>query len=285
MLNRLARASGSMVDCFRLCSHRRRRNLPDEFYKGKTITFVVGFGPGGGYDLYARVIGRHIGKHIPGNPNVIVQNMAGAGSMRAANFVYPAAPKDGTVIATVVQDTALFQLLGSSGVQYDAARFNWLGGVVSSNSMLYTWHASGIKSWEDAKTREVVLGSTGVTSSMVARTMNALMGTRFKLVQGYAGTPEITSRHAARRDDGFRRNDMGGLAGLEPRPDRKEPSQFSRPDRSRRKEPALPTCSLAARSGEGRRRAGRSRRSYRCPAPSGMPIGSLRRYLPSVSVC
>jgi tripartite-type tricarboxylate transporter receptor subunit TctC len=162
-----------------------------DFYKGKTITIVVGFGPGGGYDLYARVIARHIGKHIPGNPNVIVQNMAGAGSMRAANFVYSAAPKDGTVIATVVQDTALFQLLGSSGVQYDAARFNWLGGVVAANSILYTWHASGIKSWEEAKAREVVLGSTGVTSSMVARTMNALVGTKFKLVQGYAGTPEI----------------------------------------------------------------------------------------------
>jgi tripartite-type tricarboxylate transporter receptor subunit TctC len=163
----------------------------DAFYKGKTITFVVGFRTGGGYDLYARVIGRHIGKHIPGKPNVIVQNMAGAGSIRAANFVYAAAPKDGTVVATVVQDAALFQLLGSSGVHYDAARFNWLGGVVSSNSTLYTWHASGIKSWQDAKTREVVLGSTGVTSSMVARTMNALMGTRFKLVQGYAGTADI----------------------------------------------------------------------------------------------
>jgi tripartite-type tricarboxylate transporter receptor subunit TctC len=131
--------------------------------------------------------------------------MAGAGSMRAANHVYAAAPKDGTVIATVVQDTALFQLLGSSGVQYDAARFNWLGAVVSSNSTLYTWHTTGIKSWEDARTREVVLGSTGVTSSMVARTMNALMGTRFKLVQGYAGTPEI---HLA-----IQRGEMMGSGG------------------------------------------------------------------------
>ena len=164
----------------------------DDFYKGKTITFVVGFAPGGGYDLYARVVAHHIGKHIPGRPNTIVQNMAGAGSIRAANFVYAAAPKDGTVIASVVQDMTLFQLLGSSGVQYDATRFAWLGGVVASNSMLYAWHATGIKRWEDAKLREVVLGSTGITSSMVARTMNALLGTKFKLVQGYATTPEIT---------------------------------------------------------------------------------------------
>jgi hypothetical protein len=165
---------------------------PAAFYKGKTITLVVGFGPGGGYDLYARIIARHIGKHIPGNPGVIVQNITGAGSLRAANYVFVAAPKDGTVIAAVVQDIPLFQLLGSNGVQYDAARFNWLGSVVSSNSMLYAWHASGIKSWEAAKTREIVLGSTGVTSSMVARTMNAVLGTKFKLVQGYTTTPEIT---------------------------------------------------------------------------------------------
>jgi tripartite-type tricarboxylate transporter receptor subunit TctC len=142
------------------------------FYKGKTVSIVVGFGPGGGYDLYARTLARHLGKHIPGQPNVIVQNMEGAGSIRAANYVYAAAPKDGTVIATVVQDIPLFQLLGNAGVQYDATRFHWLGGIVSSNSTLYTWHSSGIRSWEDAKAREVVLGSTGITSSMVARTMN-----------------------------------------------------------------------------------------------------------------
>ena len=191
MFDRLRRAGAACVMLLVSLSSAAAQPA-GEFYKGKTITFVVGFAPGGGYDLYARLIGRHIAKHIPGNPTVIVQNMAGAGSMRAANFVYAAAPKDGTVIATVVQDVALFQLLGSSGVQYDAARFHWLGGVVAANSILYTWHASGIRSWEDAKSREVVLGSTGVTSSMVARTMNALMGTRFKLVQGYAGTPEIT---------------------------------------------------------------------------------------------
>jgi tripartite-type tricarboxylate transporter receptor subunit TctC len=162
-----------------------------DFYKGKTLTIVVGFGPGGGYDLYARTLAHHMGKHIPGHPNIIVQNMTGAGSIRAANYVYAAGAKDGTVIASVVQDIALFQLLGSSGVQYDAKRFNWLGGVVSSNSTLYTWHTAGIKRWEEAKTREIILGSTGVTSSMVARTMNALFGTKFKLVQGYSSTRDI----------------------------------------------------------------------------------------------
>ncbi len=165
----------------------------DEFYRGKTISIVVGFGPGGGYDLYARLIAGTIGKYIPGQPSVIVQNMVGAGSIRAANHVYVQAPKDGTVIAAVVQDTATFYLLGQSGLQYDPSRFNWLGGVVASNSTLYAWHAAGINRWEDARTQEVILGTTGAAagSSLVPRAMNALLGTRFKLVPGYSGTKAI----------------------------------------------------------------------------------------------
>src|SRR5262245_29972481 len=136
----------------------------DGFYNGKTISIVVGFGPGGGYDLYARLIAGTIGKYIPGQPRVIVQNMEGAGSIRAANYVYVQAPKDGTVIASVVQDTATFYLLGQSGLQYNPSRFNWLGGVVASNSTLYAWHEAGINRWEDARTQEVVLGTTGTTA-------------------------------------------------------------------------------------------------------------------------
>jgi tripartite-type tricarboxylate transporter receptor subunit TctC len=171
----------------------RRSALADDFYAGKTITIVVGFGPGGGYDLYARLIAGTLGKHIPGNPKVIVQNMDGAGSVRAANHVYVQAPKDGTVIAAVVQDTATFYLLGQGGLQYDPSRFNWLGGVVASNSTLYTWHAAGIGRWEDARAHEVILGVTGTTagSALVPKTMNALLGTKFKLIPGYPGTKAI----------------------------------------------------------------------------------------------
>lgn len=165
----------------------------DDFYKGKTISIIVGFGPGGGYDLYARLIASTIGKYITGQPRVIVQNMEGAGSVRAANHVYVQAPKDGTVIASVVQDSATFYLLGQGGLQYDPSRFNWLGGVVSSNSSLYAWHTTGVNRWQDAKEREVILGTTGTTagSSLVPRTMNALLGTRFRLVPGYSGTRAI----------------------------------------------------------------------------------------------
>jgi tripartite-type tricarboxylate transporter receptor subunit TctC len=154
---------------------------------------VVGFGPGGGYDQYARLIASRMGAHIPGEPKIIVQNMEGAASIRAANYVYAQAPKDGTVIAAVVQDTATFYLLGQTGLLYDPRRFNWLGTVVSSNSTLYVWHAAGIDRWEDAKAREVILGTTGTTSgsAIVPRTMNALLGTRFKIIPGYPGTKAI----------------------------------------------------------------------------------------------
>src|SRR5262247_4607382 len=109
-----------------------------DFYRGKTVSFVVGFGPGGGYDLYARVISRHIGRHIPGNPVVVVQNMDGAGSVRASNYVYTVAPKDGTVIAAVNQNMPMYQLLGGAGAQFEADKLQWLGSMANSNGVIYT---------------------------------------------------------------------------------------------------------------------------------------------------
>ena len=107
------------------------------FYAGKNIGVIVGFGPGGGYDLYARLLARYYGAHIPGKPNVIVQNMPGAGGVNAANFVYNTAAKDGTVIAGVNQGAALFQQLGGKGAQYDASKFRWIGRMASSNNFLF----------------------------------------------------------------------------------------------------------------------------------------------------
>jgi hypothetical protein len=164
---------------------------PSAFFKGRTITIIVGYGPGGGYDLYSRVIARHITDHIPGHPNVIVQNMPGAGSLEATNYVYAGAPKDGTVIACVNQDMPDYQLLDSAGVHYDASRFAWLGAVVASNSIIYTWRAAGVNSWQDAKTKKVILGTTDVSAMAVPRAMNALLGTKFQLLPGYAGTGDI----------------------------------------------------------------------------------------------
>src|SRR6202049_1741665 len=164
-----------------------------DFYRGRTITVIVGFGAGGGYDIYARLLAHHLGNHIAGSPNVVVQNMEGAGSVRAANYVYSVAPKDGTVIAAVNQNMPMYQMLGGAGAQFNAAQINWLGSMAYSNGTLYTWHASGIKTIADAKAREVVLGGVGTTSDsyIYPTLLNGLLGTRFKVINGYAGTKEI----------------------------------------------------------------------------------------------
>jgi hypothetical protein len=164
-----------------------------DFYRGKTISIIVGFGAGGGYDIYARLLARYLGNHIAGSPNVVVQNMEGAGSVRASNYVYSVAPKDGTVIAAVNQNMPMYQMLGGAGAQFKAAEMNWLGSMAYSNGTLYTWSGSGIKTLGDAKARDVVLGGVGTTSdSYIYPTLiNGLLGTRFKVINGYAGTKEI----------------------------------------------------------------------------------------------
>lgn len=159
------------------------------FYKGKTINIICGFAAGGGYDAYARLISRHIGRHIPGSPQVIVQNMTGAGSVRAANHVYVNAPKDGTVIAAVNQNMPMYQLLGGSAAQFDASKFNWLGSIVSSNGFLTTWHTSPTKTLKDALQRETIMGGSGTNSDshIFPTLLNNLIGTKFKVINGYSG--------------------------------------------------------------------------------------------------
>ena len=168
------------------------KTAPEPFYKGKTIYIVVGYGPGGGYDLHSRLLSRYIRKHIPGNPTVVVQNMAGAGGVRAANHVYQIAPNDGTYIAAVNEQAAIFQLLGGKGVQYEASKLSWLGSMAHTNNTIYTSNVSGITSLSDAKGREVTLAGNGVVSaaSTFGNILNALIGTKFKIINGYTGTSD-----------------------------------------------------------------------------------------------
>ena len=160
-----------------------------DFYRGKTLTIACHTGPGGGYDTYARVLSRHIGRHIPGNPNVIVLNQPGAGGLLAINHAGKMAPRDGTFMALVGQGLRVHEPTGQPGLQVSLGDFNWLGNLARSTFILATWPRSKIKSLDDAKKQDVVMPSTGVggTDSQLPAAYNALLGTRFKVVQGYDG--------------------------------------------------------------------------------------------------
>jgi tripartite-type tricarboxylate transporter receptor subunit TctC len=160
-----------------------------DFYKGKTVTIVVSTSQGGGYDAMARAIARHIGKHVPGNPNVVVRNMPGAGGISAVNFLFNSAEKDGTVLGLVQNGTPLEPLFGTKEARYDATRFNWLGTPSFEVSMVLLWHTVPVNSVEDLKTRETNMGASGANSTpaFYTRLLNATLGTKMKLINGYPG--------------------------------------------------------------------------------------------------
>jgi tripartite-type tricarboxylate transporter receptor subunit TctC len=135
-----------------------------EFYKGKTINVIVGYTAGGGYDLYARALARHMGKHLPGSPNFIVQNITGAGSLNAANNLYNVAPKDGTSFGTFGRGLAMEPLIGTARVQFDATKFTWLGSGTNEISLCATWHTSPVKTWQDALKTQFAVGGEGAGS-------------------------------------------------------------------------------------------------------------------------
>ena len=164
----------------------------EAFYKGRTVELVVGTLPGGGYDLYGRLVARYLGRHIPGQPTVIVRNMPGAGHLRMANWLYNVAPRDGTVLATTPQSIAIEQALGTDGVQYDAGKFTYIGRAAPVVEVTYTWHTSKTQSIADARTRETIMGGSSAASPTVfyLKALNALAGTKFRVVTGFRGVSE-----------------------------------------------------------------------------------------------
>jgi tripartite-type tricarboxylate transporter receptor subunit TctC len=162
-------------------------------YEGKTITLITSTGVGGVYDLTARVIARHMGRYIAGNPTLIVQNMPGGGNVLATNYMYNIAPRDGLTIASIHNAMPLHQVLDGRGVRFDAAKFNWLGSTGPENEVIIVWHTVGIATIRQAMEREVVLGATGAGSglSIIPTAMNNVLGTRFKLVIGYKTSEDI----------------------------------------------------------------------------------------------
>jgi tripartite-type tricarboxylate transporter receptor subunit TctC len=164
----------------------------EQFYKGKTVNLYIGYAPGGGYDFFGRLVARHLGRHIPGQPTVVPQNMPGAGSLRAANFVYNVAPKDGTALGIVTQTVALEDAFGTPGVQYKATGFNWIGRATSNVDLLLTWHASKVKTFEDALKTDAPVAGTGPGSpaEFMPKVLNNVLGTKFKVITGYPGSNE-----------------------------------------------------------------------------------------------
>jgi hypothetical protein len=160
---------------------------PAEFYKGRSVDLYVGYSSGGGYDLYARLLARHMGKHIPGNPTVIVKNMEGAGSLRLANWIYNVAPKDGSVFGTIGRGTAFDPLFGRKSAQFDGTKYSWVGSANNEVSVCGAWHTSGISKFEDLLTKPLIVGGTSasVDTDQFPRIANSVLGTRMRVITGY----------------------------------------------------------------------------------------------------
>jgi tripartite-type tricarboxylate transporter receptor subunit TctC len=164
-----------------------------DFYKDKTVEMIVSTGVGGGLDNNARLVARYLPAHLPGKPTIVVRNMPGAGHVRAANYLFNQAAKDGTSIATLIPAFVLAQVLDGRGMQFDAAKFQWLGSTSSSNSTVYVWSATGVRSVDDVKAKEVLMGATGAGSytTLYPTVMNNILGTKFKIIAGYQSAAEV----------------------------------------------------------------------------------------------
>ena len=164
-----------------------------DFYKGKDVELYIGYKPGGGYDGYARLVARHMGKHIPGNPNIVPKNMPGAGSVKLTNWLWEGAPQDGTAIGAVSRGVPFEPLLGNKKAKFSADQFNWVGSANNEVSICATVKSTGIKSWKDLKTREVLTGGNGSGSDteQFPKLLNAVLDTKFKVVGPYGGGSDI----------------------------------------------------------------------------------------------
>jgi len=164
----------------------------EQAFAGKAITIYVGYTAGGSYDLYGRLIARHLGQHLPGRPTVVVQNMPGAGSLKAANYLYEVAPRDGTALGVVVESAALEQALANPAAQYDAAKFTYVGRLATSNNIFMMWQSAKVQSIADAKLSAALMAGTGPGSiaETIPKLLNALLGTKFKLISGYPASTE-----------------------------------------------------------------------------------------------
>jgi tripartite-type tricarboxylate transporter receptor subunit TctC len=165
----------------------------DPFYKGKTVEVYIGYSVGGAYDVYARMLARHMGKHIPGNPILVPTNMEGAGSLRLANWLYNVAPKDGTIFGIIGRGVPFDPILGGKGAQFDPVKFSWIGSANDEVSICASWHTSGITKFEDLLTREMTVGGVGASSDtdQFPKIVNGVLGTKMRVITGYPGGADV----------------------------------------------------------------------------------------------
>lgn len=170
-----------------------RADAVADFYRGKTVNLVIPTSAGGEYDLHGRLIARFIGRHIPGTPTIVPQNMAGGGGLVATNYVYNVSPKDGTALLVINKSLPSAQAIGEPGLKADMGKFAFIGTLAPSSETMVIWHTAGVKSVEDARRTEVIIGTTGTDNItyMFPKLMNELLGTRFKMITGYPGGNQV----------------------------------------------------------------------------------------------
>jgi tripartite-type tricarboxylate transporter receptor subunit TctC len=189
-----------------------------DFYRGKTVTLTVGYSAGGGYDTYARILAHHMGRHIPGQPTIVVQNAPGAGSMRAANTIYNVAPKDGTAFGMFGRGIALEPLIGTSPAQFEATKFLWLGSGTEEAAVVVIRAEKGIKTWADMLTKPFTVGGEGTGSDpdVYALMLKNVFGVKLRLISGYPGTTEMALAVERGEVDGRASWSWSSLKSLKP---------------------------------------------------------------------
>jgi tripartite-type tricarboxylate transporter receptor subunit TctC len=177
-----------------------------DFYKNRSVSMIIGYSVGGGYDAYARLLARYIGRHIPGEPSIVAQQMTGAGSLRAANYLFSVAPKDGSVLGTFSRSMGIAPLLGQ--VEFDSRKFSWLGSMTDDDTTCVTWNSSPIKTWDDFLNKPSKLGGLGADADpdIWALLYKNVFGAKLQLVSGYPGTNDVVLA--------MERGEVDGLCGL-----------------------------------------------------------------------
>jgi hypothetical protein len=187
-------ARGLAITCLALFPAAAGAQSTADFYKGKNVDMMIGYSVGGGYDVYARLIARHLGKHIPGNPTVTPKNMEGAGSLRLANWLYNVARTDGTIIGTIGRGTGFDALFGAKAAQFNGTRFNWIGSANDEVSVCVVWNGrTKITKFEDLLTMPLNVGGTGAAADtdQFPRIINGVLGTQMKIITGYPGGNDV----------------------------------------------------------------------------------------------